>query len=628
MKKNNFKSLMQAAVLICTPLVIASCDDVFGDVDNPIPSHLTVSQAAVNLELHADRPDAATFIRKGIAATGAQLVYSSSDEKVATVDANGKITGVGEGECQIIVKATGLDSNGKQTYQEAEESFTVKVKDYRARIELIEGAEIPVFNSADASLAEIDLSKVIKVWPANVNIDFDEPVYSGVISIVQDPTTKQESIQLTGTSGTAKVTAAIDPTEATVNKKLFETYENKSFPKNQITEEFEITVKDGVAYIAGYELKNNKVTPVRKTMFKDYNNEKYTLLSEAAAAQPSGDLTLNAGWYVVDNAATSLTRNIRVKGDVNLIMSNDLDMNGNIILDQSAEKSYELNIISDYDNPYNQVYDINKIQDFKKVTVDRNLYFNIITDPNFKNIGTLNVLSSYINGWKFENIGTLDIADANLDGTTSEVSFKTVNSLSISESWLYKVSFNTVTALNIADATSLDWTSFAGVNSLNITNKAVLNVGNCTFTTIGTFNASKVNFGTTTFKKTIGTLGLTDATLNPTFGAGADAVTFGAINLKKSNMTCAQVVLKDGGAITLDGGTFAATATGDNYAVKGNVVVNKGTFTASSPDFHAVKGNMTGTTFYETNVATPAATDWSAITGTTSQEPYVKGEKE
>ena len=39
MKKNNFKSLMQAAVLICTPLVIASCDDVFGDVDNPIPSY-------------------------------------------------------------------------------------------------------------------------------------------------------------------------------------------------------------------------------------------------------------------------------------------------------------------------------------------------------------------------------------------------------------------------------------------------------------------------------------------------------------------------------------------------------------------------------------------------------------
>ena len=313
---------------------------------------------------------------------------------------------------------------------------------------------------------------------------------------------------------------------------------------------------------------------------------------------------------------------------ITILFNKDLADACKNILDQSAEKSYELNIIRDYDNQYNNVWNINKIQDFKKVAIDQNVSFNT-ADPNFKNIGTLNILSSYIDGWKFENIGTLDIANANLDGSTNPVSFKTVKSLSISESWLNTVSFNAVTALNIANAKQLVWASFAGVNSLNITNQAVLNVGGVsTFTTIGTLNASKVNFGTTTFNKTIGTLGLTDATLNPAFGTGANAVTFGAINLKNSNMTCAQVVLADGGAITLDGGTFTATATGDNYAVKGNVVVNKGTFTASSPNFHAVKGNMTGTTFYETNVATPAATDWSAITGTTSQEPFVKGEKE
>ena len=51
MKKNNFKSLMQAAVLVCTPLVIASCDDVFGDVDNPVSSHISIKDAAVNLVL-------------------------------------------------------------------------------------------------------------------------------------------------------------------------------------------------------------------------------------------------------------------------------------------------------------------------------------------------------------------------------------------------------------------------------------------------------------------------------------------------------------------------------------------------------------------------------------------------
>jgi hypothetical protein len=380
------------------------------------------------------------------------------------------------------------------------------------------------------------------------------------------------------------------------------------------TDTFVVEVKPGVAYIAGYELKNNVVTPVRKTMFKDYNGEKYTTLKEVVAAQPSGDLTLEAGWYVVDAATTSLNRNIRVTGDVNLIMSNSLNMNGKIILDQSAEKSYELNIISDYDNQYRNVFGINKIQDFKKVAIDKNVSFNITADPNLKNIGTLSILSNNIPGWKFEGIGTLDIADSRLYDDVGG----------------NHVSFNTVETLNIANAVTLSNVIFNGVTTLNITNKNTLNVSGPTFTTIGTLNASKVNFtGTPTFNKTIGTLSLTDATLNPVFGAGANAVTFGAINLKKSNMTCAQVVLADGGAITLDDGTFTATATGDNYAVKGDVVVNKGTFKASSPNFHAVKGNMTGTTFYETNVsATAPAADWSAITGTTSQEPYVKGEKE
>jgi hypothetical protein len=397
------------------------------------------------------------------------------------------------------------------------------------------------------------------------------------------------------------------------------------------TDTFVVEVKPGVAYIAGYELKNNVVTPVRKTMFKDYNNEKYTLLSEAVAAQPSGDLTLTAGWYVVDPLATSINRNIRVTGDVNLIMSNSLNLNGKNILDQSADKSYELNFISDYVNQYRMVYSVNKIQDFKKVAIDQNVSFNYSTDPNLKNIGTLSILSSYIPGWKFEGIGTLDIAKANLsdDYLGNGASLKTVETLNITESWVDKTSFDGITALTITDAKQLDNATFNSVSTLNITNEAVLTVNAPTFTTIGTLIVSKANFaGITTFNKNIGTLGLTNVTMNPTFGTAANAVTFGAINLKTSNMTCTQVVLKDGGAITLDGGTFTADATGDNYAVKGNVVVNKGTFTASSPAYHAVKGDLSGTTFYESSVGGAAAANWAAITGTSSLEPYVKGEKE
>ena len=116
MKKNYFKSLMQAAVLVCTPLVIASCDDVFGDTDNPIPAYMSIKQADINLELHADHPEKATATRTAIAATGAEIVYKSSNEKVATVDAKtGVITGVGEGTCDIIAEVTGKDSNGRDT---------------------------------------------------------------------------------------------------------------------------------------------------------------------------------------------------------------------------------------------------------------------------------------------------------------------------------------------------------------------------------------------------------------------------------------------------------------------------------------------------------------------------------
>ena len=137
MKKNYFKSLMQAAVLVCTPLVIASCDDVFGDTDNPIPAYMSIKQADINLELHADHPEKATATRTAIAATGAEIVYSSSNEKVATVDAKtGVITAVGGGDCDIIAEVTGKDSNGRDTYQPQKASFKVSVKDWRARVAL------------------------------------------------------------------------------------------------------------------------------------------------------------------------------------------------------------------------------------------------------------------------------------------------------------------------------------------------------------------------------------------------------------------------------------------------------------------------------------------------------------
>jgi uncharacterized protein YjdB len=110
---------------------------------------MSIKQSEINLVLHADTPEKATATRTAIAATGAEIVYSSSNEKVATVDAKtGVITAVGGGDCEIIAEVTGKDSNGRDTYQPQKASFKVSVKDWRARVALKEGVEIPVFNSA------------------------------------------------------------------------------------------------------------------------------------------------------------------------------------------------------------------------------------------------------------------------------------------------------------------------------------------------------------------------------------------------------------------------------------------------------------------------------------------------
>jgi hypothetical protein len=656
MKKNNFKSLMQAAVLVCTPLVIASCDDVFGDADNPISSYLTVSQAAVNLELHADRPDAAIFTRKANAATGAEVVYSSSDEKVATVDANGKITGVGEGECKIIVEATGKDSHGNMTYQEAKDSFTVNVKDYRARIELIEGAEIPVYNSADASLAEIDLSKVIKVWPANVNIDFAEAVASSVINIVTDKTTGQESIQLTGTSGTAKVTAAIDPTEVIVNKKLFETFEQKSFPKNQKTAEFEITVKEGVAYIAGYDAKGAEI---RKTMFKGDGADEYTKLSTLLDGA-SADVTLDAGWYLLDKSYTSFAHNIRVKGDVNIILGGftlDLAKNSKDIMDESAKQNYKLNFYKE--EKAAPTVNIRSIKDFKEV----NICGVIITSP-VDAVESVSIINGSAKNLTGTGKGNVSITDGSADDVTD---FTALTLTKVDKAAKPDVDDVTnVGTVTLSEGTSAN--NLKGITTLTVTKATVGNIGGAkaeekvgTATITGADKAlvatsSIQNIGTLTLDyvsagadlDNITTLNINKGSEIGTSGKERDLTNIGTINLNagkvfSDDIIAGKLIIKGGEMevnnqirdydaknkkdaackLTMTDGklTVGKSLKGTVFAVIGDVEVSGGTFYSVSVDHHAVDGALVGTFEGSTD-----GKSWKDITGA-ERPAYIQNKK-
>ena len=88
---------------------------------NPTPSYLSLNTDDVTLKVGD------TYVRKAIVACTAVVIYSSSNEAVATVDQAGKVTAVGEGTATITAQATGYDAAGKKIYQPASVSYQVTI---------------------------------------------------------------------------------------------------------------------------------------------------------------------------------------------------------------------------------------------------------------------------------------------------------------------------------------------------------------------------------------------------------------------------------------------------------------------------------------------------------------------
>lgn len=636
MKKNNFKSLMQAAVLICTPLAIASCDDVFGDVDNPVSSHISIKDAAVNLVLHADSTAKATYTRTAIAASGAQIEYSSTNEKIATVDAKtGKITAVGGGDCEIIAKATGLDSRGNKTYQEEEVRFPVKVTDYRARIALNEGVEIPVYNSALASTAKpIALKGILDVWPALdtkgltvtytvTEADSKKPVIKTIAS---------NEITLNNQAGSAKVKASI--AKGAVPKE----FEQESFKDNQETAEFTIEVKQGVAYVSGYDAKG---VATQKYMFKDFNGEKYTNLSEVLFDDKkvvvNNDVALSAGWYYLDQDISTFAHNIRIKGDVNIILGDGFTLSmakTKSIMDESGKQGYKLNFFAETATANGKVT-VDKIQDFKEVNV---------VGVKLTNVPVEKVENVTITKGELGNLsgtGSVNITD----GTAANLAGFATVTLAKGSAKVGNIS-NAGTVI-LSEGTTAN--AMAGITTLTIDKaKSIGNIG-------GTTDAEKVVTATisgsdkaqlaTSQLKNITTLtlnyvktnsaptGITTLNINKGTEIGAakseqDLVSIGTINLNDGKVFSDEV---KAGTLVINGGEMTVnnqirdydaknkkdvacklTMTGgklvvgesltdaSKVAVLGDVTVTKGEFTAKS-NFHAVDGALVGTFYGSTD---------------------------
>ena len=89
-----------------------------GSLDNPVSSYLTVNVADVTI------PTGDTFqLKSETINSDNPITYKSSDETVATVDANGLVTGVADGETTILVSVA-----ASQYYQEGTKEVKVAVK--------------------------------------------------------------------------------------------------------------------------------------------------------------------------------------------------------------------------------------------------------------------------------------------------------------------------------------------------------------------------------------------------------------------------------------------------------------------------------------------------------------------
>ena len=115
MKKSSF---FLGGALLLVSLFTTSCKEVLGSLDNPVSSYLTVNVADVTI------PTGDTFqLKSETINSDNPITYKSSDETVATVDANGLVTGVADGEATILVSVA-----ASPYYQEGTKEVKVAVK--------------------------------------------------------------------------------------------------------------------------------------------------------------------------------------------------------------------------------------------------------------------------------------------------------------------------------------------------------------------------------------------------------------------------------------------------------------------------------------------------------------------
>ena len=143
--------LMMLVILMGTGMT--SCE-LFGISDNPLSPRLKVRVSEMTVQVGASRKCNVS------ASTRAKLLYASSDEKIATVDDKGIVTGVSEGDALITVVAT----NPEGTELFVEESGIIAVKVVAKGSEETEPEKEEVVTASELVAQAQDEGAIVIIW--------------------------------------------------------------------------------------------------------------------------------------------------------------------------------------------------------------------------------------------------------------------------------------------------------------------------------------------------------------------------------------------------------------------------------------------------------------------------------
>ncbi len=116
MKKSSF---FLGWTLLLSTLFLTSCDKVMSKLDNPVSSYLEVGKADVVI------PTGDTYQIEASTISTMPIMYESSNPEVATVDADGLVTAIADGEATITVT---VEQDANKAYLAGEQKINVAVK--------------------------------------------------------------------------------------------------------------------------------------------------------------------------------------------------------------------------------------------------------------------------------------------------------------------------------------------------------------------------------------------------------------------------------------------------------------------------------------------------------------------